>query len=168
MDERPAGAAHAPDIACVLVNPSRRCANRNAPGDSTLVDGSRSAGFDRAAYGAWLQRLRRVCSERGIVLILDEVFVGFRLALPGRAQEYFGVRADLVTTAGKTLGGGLPVGVVCGRAELMRRFKPGRPADLCFARGTFNAPLRDGRHARLPAPARDARGADPLPGLEQR
>ncbi len=126
------------DIACVLVNPLQALhPNRNAPGDSTLVDGSRQAGFDRAAYTAWLQRLRQVCSERGIVLILDEVFVGFRLA-PGGAQEYFGVQADLVTY-GKTLGGGLPVGVVCGRAELMRRFKPERPADLCFARGTFNA-----------------------------
>lgn len=126
------------DIACVLVNPLQALhPNRNAPGDSTLVDGSRSAGLDRAAYSAWLQRLRQVCSERGIVLILDEVFVGFRLA-PGGAQEYFGVRADLLTY-GKTLGGGLPVGVVCGRSDLMRRFKPDRPADLCFARGTFNA-----------------------------
>ena len=126
------------DIACVLVNPLQALhPNRNAPGDSTLVDGSRSAGFDRAAYTGWLQRLRQVCSERGIVLIFDEVFVGFRLARGG-AQEYFGVQADLVTY-GKTLGGGLPVGVVCGKAELMRRFKPGRPADLCFARGTFNA-----------------------------
>ncbi len=67
------------------------------------------------AYTDWLRRLRQVCSERGIVLIFDEVFVGFRLA-PGGAQEYFGVRADLVTY-GKTLGGGLPVGVVCGRAR---------------------------------------------------
>ena len=126
------------DIACVLVNPLQALhPNRNAPGDSTLVDGSRSAGFDRAAYTAWLQRLRQVCSERGIVLIFDEVFVGFRLALGG-AQEYFGVRADMVCY-GKTLGGGLPVGVVCGRADLMKRFKPQRPADLCFARGTFNA-----------------------------
>lgn len=126
------------DIACVLVNPLQALhPNRNAPGDSTLVDGSRSAGLDRAAYSAWLQRLRQLCSERGIVLILDEVFVGFRLA-PGGAQEYFGVRADLLTY-GKTLGGGLPVGVVCGRSDLMRRFKPDRPADLCFARGTFNA-----------------------------
>jgi glutamate-1-semialdehyde 2,1-aminomutase len=126
------------DIACVLVNPLQALhPNRNAPGDSTLVDGSRSAGFDRDAYTAWLRRLRQVCSERGIVLIFDEVFVGFRLA-PGGAQEYFGVQADLVTY-GKTLGGGLPVGVVCGQSALMRRFKPGRPADLCFARGTFNA-----------------------------
>lgn len=63
--------------------------------------------------------------------------MGFRLA-PGGAQEYFGVRADLVTY-GKTLGGGLPVGVVCGRRDLMKRFREDRPADLCFARGTFNA-----------------------------
>jgi glutamate-1-semialdehyde 2,1-aminomutase len=126
------------DIACVLVNPLQALhPNRNAPGDSTLLDGSRTAGFDRAAYAAWLQRLRQVCTERGIVLILDEVFVGFRLALGG-AQQYFGVQADLVCY-GKTLGGGFPVGVVCGRAELMRRFNPERPADLCFARGTFNA-----------------------------
>ncbi len=126
------------DIACVLVNPLQALhPNRNAPGDSTLVDGSRSAGYDRAAYTAWLKRLREVCTERGIVLIFDEVFLGFRLA-PGGAQEYFGVRADLVTY-GKTLAGGYPVGVVCGRTDLMQRFRPERPADLCFARGTFNA-----------------------------
>ena len=71
------------------------------------------------------------------MLIFDEVFVGFRLA-PGGAQEYFGVRADLVTY-GKTLGGGLPVGVVCGRAALMKRYRDERPADICFARGTFNS-----------------------------
>jgi glutamate-1-semialdehyde 2,1-aminomutase len=68
---------------------------------------------------------------------MDEVFLGFRLARGG-AQEYFGVHADLVTY-GKTLGGGLPVGVLCGRSELMRRFRDDRPTDFCFARGTFNA-----------------------------
>jgi glutamate-1-semialdehyde 2,1-aminomutase len=126
------------DIACVLVNPLQALhPNANAPGDSALVDSSRRAGVDRAAYTAWLHKLRAVCSERGIVLILDEIFVGFRLA-KGGAQEYFGVKADLVTY-GKTLGGGLPVGVVCGRADLMKRFRPERPADICFARGTFNA-----------------------------
>jgi glutamate-1-semialdehyde 2,1-aminomutase len=78
-----------------------------------------------------------VCTERGIALIFDEVFVGFRLALGG-AQEYFGVRADLVTY-GKTLGGGLPVGVLCGRHAWMKRFRDERPADVCLARGTFNA-----------------------------
>lgn len=126
------------DVACVLVNPLQALhPNRGAPGDSSLVDGSRQAGYDRAAYTAWLRQLREVCTERGIVLIFDEVFVGFRLAAGG-AQAYFGVQADLVTY-GKTLGGGLPVGVVCGRADLMKRFDEARPADICFARGTFNA-----------------------------
>ncbi len=126
------------DIACVLVNPLQALhPNAGAPGDSSLVDSSRHAHFDRAGYAAWLNELRRVCSERGIVLIFDEVFVGFRLA-PGGAQEYFGVRADMVTY-GKTLGGGYPVGVVCGRADLMKRFRKDRPADICFARGTFNS-----------------------------
>ena len=44
-----------------------------------------------------------------------------------------------MVTYGKTLGGGLPVGVVCGRSEFMRRFRDDRPADICFARGTFNS-----------------------------
>jgi glutamate-1-semialdehyde 2,1-aminomutase len=126
------------DIACVLVNPLQAMhPNGNAPTDSTLVDSGRQARYDRAAYTDWLRRLREVCTERGIVLIFDEVFVGFRLARGG-AQEYFGVRADLVTY-GKTLGGGLPIGVVCGRGELMKRFRDDRPADICFARGTFNS-----------------------------
>ena len=126
------------DIACVLVNPLQALhPNANAPGDSALVDSSRSARFDRAAYGAWLKALRQVCTERNIVLIFDEVFVGFRLAAGG-AQEYFGVRAEMVTY-GKSLAGGLPVGVVCGRKDLMRRFRDDRPADVCFARGTFNS-----------------------------
>jgi len=126
------------DIACVLVNPLQALhPNMNAPSDGSLVDSGRNAHFDREAYAAWLRRLREVCTARGIVLIFDEVFVGFRLA-PGGAQEYFGVSADMVTY-GKTLGGGYPVGVVCGRAELMRRFREERPADICFARGTFNA-----------------------------
>jgi len=126
------------DIACVLVNPLQALhPNAPAPGDSALLDSSRTAAFDRKAYTEWLHRLRAVCTQRGIVLIFDEVFMGFRLA-PGGAQEYFGVNADMVTY-GKTLGGGLPVGVVCGRADLMQRFRPDRPADICFARGTFNA-----------------------------
>jgi glutamate-1-semialdehyde 2,1-aminomutase len=127
------------DIACVLVNPLQAMhPNANAPTDSVLVDSSRGrATFDRAAYADWLRRLREVCTARKIVLIFDEVFVGFRLA-PGGAQDYFGVRADLVTY-GKTLGGGLPVGVLCGRHDLMKRFRDDRPADLNFARGTFNA-----------------------------
>jgi glutamate-1-semialdehyde 2,1-aminomutase len=126
------------DIACVLVNPLQGLhPNASAPADSGLVDSSRKAHFDRAAYTNWLKQLRSVCSERNIVLIFDEVFVGFRIA-PRGAQEYFGVAADLVTY-GKTLGGGLPIGVLCGRSELMKRFRDDRPADICFARGTFNS-----------------------------
>jgi glutamate-1-semialdehyde 2,1-aminomutase len=126
------------DIACVLVNPLQALhPNANAPGDSALVDSSRAANFDRAAYAEWLKALRLVCTMRNIVLIFDEVFVGFRLAAGG-AQEYFGVRADMVTY-GKSLAGGLPIGVVCGRSELMRRFRDDHPADVCFARGTFNS-----------------------------
>jgi glutamate-1-semialdehyde 2,1-aminomutase len=126
------------NIACVLVNPLQALhPNGSAPSDSSLVDSGRSAHFDRQAYADWLKRLRAVCTERNIVLIFDEIFVGFRLALGG-AQEYFGVRADLVTY-GKTVGGGFPIGVVCGRRDLMKRFRDDRPADICFARGTFNS-----------------------------
>jgi glutamate-1-semialdehyde 2,1-aminomutase len=126
------------DIACVLVNPLQAMhPNANAPSDSMLLDSGRSAHFDRAAYREWLVKLRDVCTESGIVLIFDEVFMGFRLGVGG-AQEYFGVRADMVTY-GKTLGGGLPVGVLCGRKDLMQRFREDRPADVCFARGTFNS-----------------------------
>jgi len=126
------------DIACVLVNPLQALhPNGSAPSDSALLDSGRRARFDKEAYIAWLQALRAVCTERNIVLIFDEVFVGFRLARGG-AQDYFGVSADLVTY-GKTLGGGLPIGVVCGRRDLMKRFRADRPADICFARGTFNS-----------------------------
>ncbi len=126
------------DIACVLVNPLQALhPNANAPSDGALVDSSRGGGVDRAAYTGWLKKLREVCTERGIALIFDEVFVGFRLAAGG-AQEYFGVKADMVTY-GKSLAGGLPIGVVCGRHDLMRRFRDDAPADVCFARGTFNS-----------------------------
>ena len=126
------------NIACVLVNPLQALhPNSSAPSDSSLVDSSRKAGFDKAAYAAWLQKLAETCRANGIVLIFDDVFVGFRLARSGSA-EYFGVRPDMVTY-GKTLGGGLPVGVLCGRAELMKRYRDDKPVDICFARGTFNS-----------------------------
>jgi len=126
------------DIACVLVNPLQALhPNAGPPADSALIDSARGARFDRAAYASWLKELRAVCDDNGIVLILDDVFLGFRVA-PGGSQEYFGIRADMVTY-GKTLGGGLPVGVLCGRKELMKRYRDDRPLDVCFARGTFNA-----------------------------
>src|SRR5262245_62249928 len=107
------------------------------PSDAALVASDRAARFDRSAYTAWLLDLRKVCTARSIVLIFDEVFLGFRLALGG-AQEFFGVKADMVTY-GKSLGGGLPVGVVCGKSRLMSRYDESRPMDICFARGTFNS-----------------------------
>jgi len=126
------------DIACVLINPLQAMhPNRAAPTDSTLIDGTRFVKYDREAYAAWLAQLRAVCTVKGIALIMDEVFLGFRLA-PGGAQEYFGVKADLVTY-GKTLGGGFPVGVICGQSRWMKRFQEKKPGDICFARGTFNA-----------------------------
>jgi glutamate-1-semialdehyde 2,1-aminomutase len=126
------------NIACVLVNPLQALhPNRGAPGDSTLVSGRRNAVADRAAYTDWLAKLSHTCRKAGIVLIVDEVFTGFRLA-PRGACEYFGIKPDMVTY-GKTLGGGLPVGVLCGRADLMKRYREDRPADICFARGTFNS-----------------------------
>jgi len=126
------------DIACVLVNPLQALhPNKNAPGDSTLMAQRTDSRAGRAAYSGWLKRLAETCRKAGIVLIMDEIFTGFRLA-PRGACDYFGVEADMVTY-GKTLGGGLPVGVLCGRAELMKRYREDRPADICFARGTFNS-----------------------------
>src|SRR5215813_2329533 len=126
------------DIACVLVNPVQALhPNMAAPADSGLIDSGRRAHFDKPSYAAWLKKLRDICTQRGIVLIFDEVFLGFRLARGG-AQEYFGVRADLVTY-GKTIGGGLPIGVVCGRRPFMQRYREDRQAEICFARGTFNS-----------------------------
>ncbi len=72
------------DIACVLVNPLQALRpNAGAPSDGALVDSSQSASFDRAAHSDWLRKLRAVCTERGVVLIMGEVFAGFRLARGG-------------------------------------------------------------------------------------
>ena len=90
-----------------------------------------------AAYGEWLRRLRAICAEAGVPLLFDEVYTGFRLA-PGGAQEYFGVRADMVAY-GKTVAGGFPIGVVCGTRALMRRFDPERPMRVAYVVGTFSA-----------------------------
>jgi len=126
------------DIACVLINPLQGLhPNTDAAGDASLLSSKRSANFDRERYTRWLEQIRAVCTRRGIVLIFDEVFTGFRLGYRG-AQGYFGIQADMVTY-GKTLGGGLPVGVVCGRHQLMKRFRDDRPANISFARGTFNS-----------------------------
>ncbi len=73
----------------------------------------------------FLQGLRKLCDEHGALLIFDEVITGFRLAAGG-AQEYFGVRADIVTF-GKIIGGGFPVGAYAGKRELMELVAPCGP-----------------------------------------
>jgi len=126
------------DIACVLINPMQAFhPNSDAGSDSTLIASDRTTNFERARYTRWLNRVQEVCNRRNIVFIVDEVFTGFRLGYRG-AQGYFNIQADLVTY-GKTLGGGLPVGVLAGQAHLMKRFKKEAPANVSFARGTFNS-----------------------------
>ena len=73
----------------------------------------------------FLEGLRTLCDEFGALLVFDEVITGFRLG-PGGGQERFEVRADIVML-GKILGGGLPVGAVAGRAEIMERLAPTGP-----------------------------------------
>jgi glutamate-1-semialdehyde 2,1-aminomutase len=144
------------DIACVLVNPLQALhPNARAPSDSALLDSGRRAFRQGRPTPIGCEAPARGVHRANIVLIFDEVFVGFRLARGG-AQDYFGVRADLVTY-GKTLGGGLPIGVVCGRKRFDETF-PRRPAGrylLCPRHLQF-APLRHGGDERIPAPSADA------------
>lgn len=126
------------DIACVLINPLQAFhPNSDSGSDSTLVASDRATNFNKKEYTAWLKKIQEICNRRNIVLIFDEVFTGFRLGYRG-AQGYFDIQADLVTY-GKTLGGGLPVGVLAGQAHLMKRYRKDAPADISFARGTFNS-----------------------------
>ena len=73
----------------------------------------------------YLQHLRELCTRHGAILIFDEVMTGFRVALGG-AQARYGVRPDL-STFGKIIGGGMPVGAYGGRADLMRQIAPSGP-----------------------------------------
>ncbi|WP_314402753.1 glutamate-1-semialdehyde 2,1-aminomutase [Stenotrophomonas rhizophila] len=73
----------------------------------------------------YLQHLRALCTQYGTVLIFDEVMTGFRVALGG-AQAHYGVTPDL-TTFGKIIGGGMPVGAYGGRADLMSQIAPAGP-----------------------------------------
>jgi glutamate-1-semialdehyde 2,1-aminomutase len=127
------------EIAAVLINPVQSFhPNLPPPSDTILLtSGVRKTEDSTSSYAQWLRKLREVCSECGIPLIFDEVFSGFRLA-PGGAQEYFGVQADIVVY-GKTVAGGLPIGVVCGRKELMRRFDSEHPMRVAYVIGTFSA-----------------------------
>ena len=81
----------------------------------------------------YLEFLRKITEDNGIVLIFDEVITGFRLATGG-AQEYYGVTPDM-TTLGKIVGGGLPMGAFCGKKEIMELVAPNGPV---YQAGTFS------------------------------
>ena len=101
---RAAFAEYGERIACVIVEPVAGNMNCIPP----------QPGF--------LETLREVCTASGAVLILDEVMTGFRFGLQG-AQGYYGIEADL-TTLGKVIGGGMPVGAFGGKAEIMEQIAP--------------------------------------------
>jgi len=126
------------EIAAVLVNPIQSFhPNSPPPSDAVLLTSDmRRTAETSQRYADWLRRLRAVCREAGVPLIFDEVYTGFRLA-PGGAQEHFGIAADMVVY-GKTVAGGMPIGVVCGTRALMRRFDPERPMRLAYVIGTFS------------------------------
>lgn len=101
---RAAFAEYGDRIACVIVEPVAGNMNCIPP----------APGF--------LETLREVCTASGAVLILDEVMTGFRFGLQG-AQGYYGIEADL-TTLGKVIGGGMPVGAFGGKREIMEQIAP--------------------------------------------
>ena len=101
---RQAFAKHGSQIACAIVEPVAGNMNCIPP----------APGF--------LQALRSVCTENGAVLILDEVMTGFRFGLQG-AQGYYNIEADL-TTLGKVVGGGMPVGAFGGKRDIMEQIAP--------------------------------------------
>ena len=104
---REAFAQHGEHIACVIVEPVAGNMNCIPP----------QPGF--------LETLREVCTQNGALLILDEVMTGFRFGLQG-AQGYYGIDAD-ITTLGKILGGGMPVGAFGGKRDIMEQIAPTGP-----------------------------------------
>ena len=111
----------------------------------------------------FLEGLRSVCDEYGSVLIFDEVMTGFRVAAGG-AQAHYGVTPDL-TTLGKVIGGGLPVGAFGGRRDIMEQIAPlgpvyqagtlsGNPVALAAGLATLELACADGFHAGLDAAAK--------------
>ncbi|MDR0478078.1 MAG: glutamate-1-semialdehyde 2,1-aminomutase [Desulfobulbaceae bacterium] len=130
----------AADIACVIVEP--------VAGNMGCVPPA--SGF--------LEKMRALTRELGIVLIFDEVITGFRLAYGG-AQEFYGLEADL-TCLGKIIGGGLPVGAYGGREEIMNQVAPdgpvyqagtlsGNPLAMAAGIATLKLLRRDGFYRRL-------------------
>src|SRR5271168_3980983 len=133
------------EIACVIVEPVAGNMNCVPP----------AQGF--------LQTLREECDRAGAVLIFDEVMTGFRVALGG-AQQLYGVRPDL-TTLGKIIGGGMPVGAFGGRRDIMERLAPlgpvyqagtlsGNPVAMMAGLTTLELISAPGFHQRLGAMTR--------------
>lgn len=132
---RRAFAEHGERIACAIVEPVAGNMNCIPP----------TPGF--------LETLREVCTASGAVLILDEVMTGFRFGLQG-AQGYYGIEADL-TTLGKVLGGGMPVGAFGGKRDIMEQIAPlgpvyqagtlsGNPIAMAAGLATLNIISREG------------------------
>jgi glutamate-1-semialdehyde 2,1-aminomutase len=133
------------DIAAVIVEP--------VAGNMNLV-------LPRPGF---LEALREECTRHGALLILDEVMTGFRVALGG-AQQRFGIAPDL-TTLGKVIGGGLPVGAVGGRREIMEKLAPlgpvyqagtlsGNPVAVAAGLATLKLVQAPGFYERLEATTR--------------
>ena len=108
----------------------------------------------------FLETLREECSNHGAVLIFDEVMTGFRVA-PGGAQQLYGIRPDL-TTLGKIVGGGMPVGAFGGRRDIMQHIAPlgpvyqagtlsGNPVAMAAGLATLDGIGAPGFHTRLAA-----------------
>jgi len=139
------------EIACVIVEPVAGNMNCILP------------------LPGFLETLRELCTASGAVLIFDEVMTGFRVALGG-AQARFGISPDL-TTLGKVIGGGMPVGAFGGRRELMAKVSPsgpvyqagtlsGNPMAMAAGLATLRAITREGFYESL-----EARTAALLKGL---
>ena len=150
--QRPAGlercfAAAGGEIACVIVEP--------VAGNMGCVPPA--PGF--------LQAMRELCTRHGAVLIFDEVMTGFRVA-PGGAQALYGVKPDL-TTLGKIVGGGMPVGAFGGRREIMVQLAPlgpvyqagtlsGNPVAMAAGLATLDALAKPGFHDDSPPRRQDS------------
>ena len=145
-------AAGGGEIACVIVEPIAGNMNCIPP-----VPG-------------FLQRLRELCTQHGALLIFDEVMTGFRVARGG-AQELYGIRPDL-TTLGKIIGGGMPVGAFGGRRDIMEQLAPlgpvyqagtlsGNPVAMAAGLATLRGLSEPGFHQRL-----EKRTTELVEGLE--
>lgn len=133
---------------------------------------------------AYLQGLRSICSQHGALLVFDEVMTGFRVG-HGGAQQFYGVRPD-ITTLGKVIGGGLPVGAVGGGAALMDMLAPigpvyqagtlsGNPLAMAAGKATLDILAKPETYKRLEAASqrlsaglRDAADAAGVPTFHSR